>query len=213
MSDNAAFHIEPNVTLLNVDHLQRQGLPPVSFALAAGACLGLTGASGVGKTLLLRALADLDVNQGRVSLDGRAREDYGACEWRARVMLVASESAWWAPKVGDHFARLDTALLEKLGLRAESMDWAVERLSSGERQRLALARALVNRPEVLLLDEPTANLDADSRRRVEQVVGDYRRDTGAGVLWVSHSREQLQRVADACLVLNREGLAPVQGSP
>ena len=76
------------------------------------------------------------------------------------------------------------------------MDWSVARLSSGERQRLALLRVLANRPPVLLLDEPTANLDEATTARVEALLKDYRTLHGAGVLWVSHDPQQLRRVAD-----------------
>ncbi len=196
--------------LLSVTNLVVRNRPPVSFELAAGECLCLSGPSGVGKTLLLRALADLDLNEGEVLLDGRRRETWPPAEWRSRVMLVPSESYWWAPTVGDHFARRDERLLEALGFGPAVMDWRVERLSSGERQRLAVARALVRAPRVLLLDEPTANLDPESTARVEAVLGACRRDTAAGMLWVSHSQAQIRRVADGWFSMTEEGLGEVQ---
>jgi ABC-type iron transport system FetAB ATPase subunit len=76
------------------------------------------------------------------------------------------------------------------------MDQAVIRLSSGEKQRLALLRLLANQPRVLLLDEPTANLDPENTRRVEAVIREYCRERAAAVVWVSHDREQAARVAD-----------------
>lgn len=168
------------------------------------------GESGVGKSLLLRAIADLDPNQGRLSLDGHARERYPACEWRRRVMLVPSESHWWAPRVGDHFARLDPALFERLGFKPAVADWPVERLSSGERQRLALLRALVCGPDVLLLDEPTANLDDAAANRVEAMLSAYAQESGAGLLWVTHSAAQARRVAARTLRLSERGLEAIE---
>lgn len=82
----------------------------------------------------------------------------------------------------------------------------ISRLSSGEKQRLALARALMNQPRVLLLDEPTASLDPVATAAVEQLVADYRRDTNATVLWVSHDAQQAGRVGDRHLQLTATGL-------
>ena len=86
--------------------------------------------------------------------------------------------------------------LEALGFGEEVLGWQVNRLSSGERQRLALARALAIQPRVLLLDEPTANLDEDNTRQVEQLLAAWRADTGGGILWVSHDAAQRERVAN-----------------
>src|SRR6266704_3534645 len=98
------------------------------------------GPSGVGKSLLLRAIVDLDSSTGIVTLEAQARNTMAANEWRKRIALVPAESGWWSDRVRDHFpAKFDaTELIGKLGL-AGSFDWEVGRLSSGERQRLALA--------------------------------------------------------------------------
>ena len=197
--------------LFRVSNLKRRGMPPVSLALSAGELVCLSGPSGAGKTLLLRALADLDVNQGEVSLDGVSREQLTPMAWRRQVGYLPAESRWWGNTVAEHFARVDTPQLRRLGFEAPVSDWRVERLSSGERQRLALARLLANRPRVLLLDEPTANLDPDNIRRVEQLVKDYLAEQQAACLWVTHTREQIERIADRELGLDASGLQ--QGKP
>jgi len=179
---------------------------PLDLLVPAQHCLGLTGPSGSGKTRLLRALVDLDVHFGEVTLDGISMTAMAAPEWRRRVGLVAAESSWWRDVVGAHFAtEVDEALLAALGFEREVLGWSISRLSAGERQRLALARTLVQRPRALLLDEPTAHLDAVNRDRVEQLIARYRGETGAAVIWVAHDREQLIRVSSERLGLDESG--------
>ncbi|MDZ7811294.1 MAG: ATP-binding cassette domain-containing protein [Arhodomonas sp.] len=154
---------------LLAEGMQAGALTVPRLLVEAGERVALSGPSGSGKTRLLRALADLDPWQGRLSLDGVDALAMPAPRWRASVMLVPSESAWWADRVGEHFpTRPDEDTLRGLGFDAEVMDWPVARLSSGERQRLALLRAAVRGPRVLLLDEPTANLDHSNVAAVER---------------------------------------------
>lgn len=80
------------------------------------------------------------------------------------------------------------------------LKWEVRRLSSGERQRLSLLYLLADRPRVLLLDEPTANLDTADIEKVELISG-YRLNHQATVIWVSHELNQLARVADRCFIV------------
>jgi ABC-type iron transport system FetAB ATPase subunit len=94
--------------------------------------------------------------------------------------------------------------LEKLGFETDVLEWRVDRLSTGERQRLALFRLLLNEPKVLLLDEPTAALDVSNVWKVEEVISNVRKTTGAAVVWVSHNPEQIARVADRHLELWKE---------
>lgn len=174
-------------------NLRTRQLGPLNLVLGPGRTC-LRGPSGSGKTLLLRAIADLDPHQGEVCLDDTPRSHLPAPQWRRWVLYLPAESHWWRERVGDHFPAPVPALLEALGFGAEVLNWEVSRLSSGERQRLALARGLALGPAMLLLDEPTANLDADNRRRVEDLIVRFMDDNGAGALWVSHDPEQRQRM-------------------
>lgn len=184
-----------NSSLLHIANLDCGSVRDVSFALAAKECVAIVGPSGSGKSRLLRAIADLDPHDGTMFLLGEASTSMSAHRWRQRVGYLPAESAWWADTVAEHMAQPAVDDRELLGLPADVMEWQVSRLSSGERQRLALLRLLSVQPEVLLLDEPTANLDAGSAERVEQLLRS-RQQAGAGLIWVSHDEEQIRRVAD-----------------
>lgn len=187
--------------LLYTQELRSSHFGPLSLYLHAGECLAVSGPSGAGKTLLLRALADMDPNEGEVRLQGRLREDIAPPQWRASVALLSAEPAWWADEVGAHFPADCDPPFAQLGFEEDVRRWQVARLSSGERQRLALLRVLCARPRVLLLDEPTANLDAKNTARVEALVEDYKQREQAGVCWVSHDAAQRERIADRQLII------------
>jgi len=167
---------------------------PLDLEIPAGRCVCLSGASGSGKSLTLRALADLDVHEGQVALNGDNATAFSGPEWRKRVGLLPAESRWWRDTVGEHFQEVDEKLLAKVGFGADVMQWEVNRLSTGERQRLALLRMLSNTPRVLLLDEPTASLDRENIQRTEELIGEYRKKNEAAVLWVSHDPVQISRI-------------------
>ena len=184
--------------MLVIEDLRRPGFGLFTLAVANGTCCAVTGPSGAGKSVLLRMIADLDPCEGRVSLDGIDRNTLPAPKWRRRVTYLAAESGWWTDRVGDHlpipgpdFAR-DR---EALRLPAEVLDWPVARLSTGERQRLALLRGLAGAPRVLLLDEPTAALDPAATEAVETILR-ARLAGGMALILVSHSAEQVARLAD-----------------
>lgn len=192
------------VPLLSVADLRRPPLGPVSLELAAGHCLAVSGPSGAGKSLLLRAVADLDPNTGTVRLNGRDRDALSAPEWRRRVVYVPAESGWWGETVADHLqarsAADPAALLRDVGL-PEAPYWPVSRLSSGEKARLALVRALALAPAVLLLDEPTANLDPEATRAVEGLLQAFLA-AGGGIMIATHDAAQRDRLADDRLHLS-----------
>ena len=180
---------------LRVDRLETGLIGPLSFEVAEGECVALMGASGAGKSLLLRAIVDLDPSTGAVALGGLDRGGVPASEWRKLVALVPAVSGWWSDRVGDHFPPHEgvDGLLDELAL-AGALDWEVARLSTGERQRLAVARALCRNPKALLLDEPTGSLDDAATRRVESLVTRCCQ-SGLAVLMVTHDRRQGERMA------------------
>ena len=180
---------------------------PFTFTAAPGACLTIMGPSGVGKSLLLRALADLDPHRGDVFLGETRQSDCPPQTWRRQVSYVPAAAGWWAETVGEHFgdfAALQTDLAA-LGLTVECGAWPVARLSSGEKQRLALLRSVALAAPVLLLDEPTANLDATSGLAVENWLVAHKK-LGTTLIWVTHDAAQAHRVADRRCVLDHTGL-------
>ncbi len=182
--------------MLKVRNLAVRGLDPFDLDLDGGECVALTGPSGSGKTLVLRALADLDPSDGHVFLDATAREDMPAHLWRRQVTYLAAEPGWWADVVGDHFPEPEAArnLVPALGLSPDLLDQSVATASTGERQRLALARVLLLAPRVMLLDEPTGALDDEAARCVEAVLGE-RLKSGVAILLVTHDPDFAARLA------------------
>lgn len=172
---------------LTVENLRRPGLAPVSLNLAGGECITVTGPSGGGKTLLLRAIADLDPCEGDVRLDGVSRAAIPAPRWRQAVRYVAAEPGWWTDSVAAHFHAPDEARarISEVGLSPDLIDAPVARLSTGERQRLALLRALERDPKILLMDEPTAALDSTNAALVADMLEEALR-SGLGLVLVTH---------------------------
>jgi len=200
--DSSLPGLHADTPILQVHDLRTNLLKPGSLSLWAGECISVRGPSGSGKTLLLRAIADLDPNEGLVCLEGRDRSTIAGPEWRRLVGYVPAEPGWWADTVGEHFNDWGEALacVKDLGFPEEAEAWPIARLSTGERLRLALVRALMARPKVLLLDEPTAALDPASVAAVESLIA-ARIRAGLAVLWVTHDPEQAKRIAHRLLVV------------
>lgn len=181
---------------INVKSLRFIDRGPFHLSIEGGECVCITGPSGIGKTLLLRSMVDLDCHEGQVFLDDVECQSIDAPTWRRRLGLLPAESQWWFDTVGEHFSEFNRGWLERLGFKKETMSWTVSRLSTGERQRLSLLRLLGNRPQALLLDEPTASLDVAKVGEVEAIIHEYRRENAAPVLWVTHDPNQAKRVAE-----------------
>ncbi len=177
---------------------------PFDVSVDAGECVAISGPSGAGKSLFLRMIADLDPSEGEVWLDGQERGSWSAPAWRRQAVYAAAEPGWWAERVGEHFAPsaqgAARALLPALNLAPAMMDAPLTRLSTGERQRLALVRALVLESPVLLLDEPTGALDQEATVRVEDIL-QARLAHGTAILMVTHSAEQAARLGTRRLLM------------
>lgn len=187
-----------------------QGHCIFDLTVASGECVALTGLSGSGKSRLLRLIADLDPGLGTACIGNLVRESVPANEWRRMVSYVPADSGWWSSPISAHMSDEDGAqrLMARLGLSGKLMEAAPDDISSGERQRLALIRALLSQPRFLLLDEATSALDPASTLKVERLLEDVKRD-GMGLLVVSHDPDQVARIADRHYALSETGLVEV----
>ena len=211
MEQHSRSSCPEQLSCLSVSELTFGDNGPYSISCSGAETVGISGLSGIGKTRFLRALADLDDHGGRVSLDGRDCKDTPPPVWRRRVALVPAESRWWYADVRSHLATGGSPeerdrLLESLGFGRDVLDWQVGRLSSGEKQRLSLARVLVRNPSVLLLDELGSSLDREIGHLLEEVIKNYQKRCGSPVIWVSHDQEQIHRVCDRFFVFHRNRL-------
>jgi tungstate transport system ATP-binding protein len=172
-----------------------------------GETLAVVGPSGAGKSTLLRLLCLLEApDAGTLTIDGLLVSAAAPLALRRRITLCFQRPQLLDRSVrdnvvlgltlrGERDARLVDALLAQLGL-SKLACVNVRRISSGEAQRVALARALVLKPALLLLDEPTANLDPVNIALIEAAVADLRRQHGTAVVWVTHNLAQARRVAE-----------------
>jgi putative ABC transport system ATP-binding protein len=164
----------------------------------------VTGPSGAGKSTLLRLLNRLaDPDAGRVLYDGRDLRELDVLDLRRRAVLVpqlpaplpgtVADNVAYGPRLGDRDADVPEAL-RLAGLAPELAARPADELSVGEGQRLMLARALALDPEVLLLDEPTAALDPDTRDGVERTLRDLA--DRVSMVVVTHDHAQADRIAE-----------------
>jgi putative ABC transport system ATP-binding protein len=200
-------------------------LDNVSLSVRPGERLALVGPSGAGKTLLLRALARLDpIDQGEILWRGQVVRGESVPAYRSEVVYVHQRPALFEGTVEDnlrlpfslkrHRARTFDRqkvvdLLAALGRDATFLDKGHRDLSGGESQIMALVRVIQLDPVVLLLDEPTAALDATAAAAVERLLEAWH-SVEAGrrsLMWISHAPEQASRVSDRKLTMDSGKLA------
>ncbi len=197
-----------------------QVLRDVSAQIPPGTT-SVVGPSGAGKSTLLRLLNRLaDPDSGEVSYNGRPLAEYDPLKLRREVSLVPQLPALGEGSVAGNItyaaelAGCDPDChrnLQLAGLDDSFADRDTGRLSVGEQQRAMLARALAQRPQVLLLDEPTSALDEATRDAVERTLAELRREIDVSIVLVSHDPEQARRLGD--WVLRMEDGRLVEAGP
>jgi ABC-2 type transport system ATP-binding protein len=196
----------------------------VSFSVRRHELVGLLGPNGAGKTTTISmVLGVLEPSAGTIAIDGvdLARE-------RARALARTNFAAVYAPLPGNltvlqnlrffgriyAVERLETRiadLLERFDI-GKFRDTKCGLLSSGEQTRVSLAKALLNEPRLLLLDEPTASLDPATARDLREAIRSIARETEGGVLWTSHNMYEVEEVCDRVLFLSH-GRILLEGDP
>ncbi len=208
------------VDTLVVDYGDLRAVDGVSFSVDAGQVLALLGPNGAGKTSTIETLEGFRrPTSGRVRVLGLDPvADHAAVVRQVGVML---QSGGVYPGIrplealqlfASYYDEPDDpmALLDRVGLtHRRSTVW--RRLSGGEQQRLSLALALVGRPQVAFLDEPTAGIDVTGRQVIRELIGELRQ-AGVTVLLTTHDLEEAERMADRIVIVDR-GRVVASGTP
>ena len=202
----------PTLELKNVSYAYEKGkavLQNVSAELETGKMYAILGPSGSGKTTLLSLLGGLDVpTQGSVLFDGEDIAAKGLEHHRRNHISLIFQSYnlidYMTPVENVRLtAKLDAApILERLGLEQDEIARNVLKLSGGQQQRVAIARALASDAPVILADEPTGNLDADTAEEITAILKESAHVFGKCVVVVTHSGE-VAKQADVVLEIKR----------
>lgn len=218
-----------DAVVLRTEHLGRRVgdvwiVSDISLEVRRCETLGILGPSGSGKSSLLRLLNRLDEpTSGTVYLDGEDYRQIPPRTLRQRIGMVtqrpflfpgdvASNLRFGPAQRGDTLREEEIAsLLERVGLPGFAAR-NVANLSGGEQQRVSLARALANRPEILLLDEPTSALDEEAKAGIEELIRNVAGEGCLTFILVTHDREQARRLCHRIALLERGQLVQV-GAP
>jgi ABC-2 type transport system ATP-binding protein len=217
------------MSILEVSNLRKAygstlAVDALSFSIAPGEIVGLLGPNGAGKTTTINMiLGVLQPSSGRIQIDG-----HNLATGRREALLRTNFAAVYAPLPGNltveqnlrFFAMLYgvDSISSRIGTLVEQFDLARFRhtkcgvLSSGEQTRVSLAKAMLNRPRLLLLDEPTASLDPATAREVREKIRAVATDGQVSVLWTSHNMNEVETVCDRVLFLSR-GRILLEGNP
>jgi ABC-2 type transport system ATP-binding protein len=199
----------------------------VSLRLERGGTIGVLGANGSGKSTLIRLISGLlTLDEGRVEVFGHdlVREEMAVKRLINRVSVDAAffkklspmENLLFAARlygIDSKLARRETVrITERLGIAEKRLGRPVEQMSRGMQQKIAIARALLTSPALLLLDEPTTGLDPRSKLDVQTFIEEIRTSHDASIVLTTHDLDEAERLCDEIIVLN-DGRVVAQGSP
>ena len=197
----------------------------ISFHVAPGEIVGLVGPNGAGKTTTINMiLGVLAPTEGRIDIDG-----VNLASARTRALSATNFAAVYSPLPGNLTGRAELLRVFGLIYAVERLSERIEELltsydlvryrktkagvlSSGEQTRLGLAKAMLNSPRLLLLDEPTASIDPSTARDIRAGIEDFVQSGHGGVLWTSHNMYEVETVCDRVLFLSR-GKILLEGDP
>jgi ABC-type lipoprotein export system ATPase subunit len=224
-ADNLCRHYRMGQTLI-------RAVDGVTLEVRAAEFVALLGSSGSGKSTVLNLIAGLDhATTGIVTVQGRnlaqlSREDLAHYRLHTVGMVFQSFNLIPSMTVAENvelpmrFAEIERSkrdtlareALERVGLQSR-MDHRPSELSGGEQQRAALARALINNPQLLLADEPTGNLDSRTGTEIMNMVREFNRQLGMTVVMVTHERDLAERYADRLIFLADGRLVGDESNP
>ena len=210
---------------------EHQALTDVSFKVDRGEFIGIIGHTGSGKSTLIQHLNGLlKPTSGQILLDGKdiwadknanrqARFRVGLVfqypEYQLFEETVYRDIAFGPKNMGLDEKEIDRRVRESagfVGLTEEQLQVSPFDLSGGQKRRVAIAGMIAMEPEVLILDEPTAGLDPEGREEILENIDSYRRAKNATIMMVSHSMNDVARMTDRLLVMNKSHLA-MDGTP
>ena len=196
----------------------------MSFSLEKGSITALLGGNGAGKTTTLSMLLGLlEPSSGSIRLFGQdfirdrfsvlGRMNFSSPYVDLPQRLTERENLLvYAKMYGVSRPRERVAEVASSFRMEELLDRRMRKLSSGQKTRASLAKAMINEPEFLLLDEPTASLDPDTTAWIRDLLGQYRKERGTTILFASHDMREVELLCDEALLM-RKGKLVVKGSP
>jgi ABC-2 type transport system ATP-binding protein len=216
----------PAISVENLSKVYRSGraVETISFQLPRGGVLGLLGGNGAGKSTTIAMIMGLvlpsagvarvfgmDMARERHKVLHRMNFESPYVDMPHRLTVRENLTVFGRLYgVSDTAARI-AELVGDFDLH-EVLDKRTGQLSAGQKTRVALAKALINKPELLLLDEPTASLDPDTADWIRSRLEDYRRDQGASILLASHNMAEVERLCDRVIIMKAGRIAD-EGTP
>jgi putative ABC transport system ATP-binding protein len=217
------------MSYLKISHVRKKlgekmVLKGIDLRVKKGEIIALVGPSGSGKSTLLRLLNRLsDPDSGRISLEGEDISKIDPGKLRERVVMVFQDAVMFPGTVYDNIAfgpslkgEVDPEFIREIlvdsGLPGSYLKRSASNLSGGEKRRVSLARALAMKPEMILLDEPTAGVDPKNVEKVESTIVRISRERKLTVVWVTHDVHQARRVSDRIANLKGGKVVQVSGS-
>lgn len=199
--------------ILEIDHLE----------INKGEITCIVGRSGGGKSTFLKLLNNMiSSDKGHIKFKGKNLEEYNPIKLRREILMLPQNPVLFSGTIRDNFSitlqyndleleddKKYNELLKKVGLYNQDLDTSAEKLSGGEKQRLALARILLLDPDILLLDEPSSALDDETEKLIIEMVVSFINDKNGTLVMVTHSKKIAQRYADRIITINEGSLDKV----